>query len=210
MIVIENLSKKFKGRYVLKNMSYEFEEGIIYGLYGRNGSGKTMLLRALSGLIIPSEGTVKYDDKILHKDFSFPPSLGVIIEHMELLPQFSAFDNLKILSKINNIATDEDIVSAIEKVGLDPSSTLKTKKYSLGMKQRLNIAQAIFEKPKYILLDEPSNALDDSGVELMYELLREEKRKGNIIIIASHNKEDLHELCDKVIKISEGEIIDEG
>lgn len=139
MIVIENLSKKFKGRYVLKNMSYEFEEGIIYGLYGRNGSGKTMLLRALSGLIIPSEGTVKYDDKILHKDFSFPPSLGVIIEHMELLPQFSAFDNLKILSKINNIATDEDIVSAIEKVGLDPSSTLKTKKYSLGMKQRLNI-----------------------------------------------------------------------
>ncbi|MEG0909558.1 MAG: ATP-binding cassette domain-containing protein [Bacilli bacterium] len=206
MIEIENVSKQIKKKDILKNVTYKFEEGHIYGLYGHNGSGKTMLLRALCGLIIPNSGVVKIDDKILHKDLSFPPSIGIVIENMELLPQFNAFDNLKILSDIKKVATDEDIKSAIIKVGLDPDSKMKVRKFSLGMKQRLNIAQAVFEKPDIILLDEPTNALDEESVKKIYDLLFEEKERGAIIIIASHNKEDLSELCDTTIKVVDGSI----
>jgi ABC-2 type transport system ATP-binding protein len=163
-----------------------------------------MLLRALSGLIVPDSGVVKIDDKVLHKDLSFPPSIGIVIENMELLPQFNAFDNLKILSDIKKVATDEDIKNAILKVGLDPDSKMKVRKFSLGMKQRLNIAQAVFEKPDIILLDEPTNALDEESVNKIYDLLFEEKERGAIIIIASHNKEDLSELCDTTIKVVDG------
>ena len=201
---IKNYCKSIKSRPILNNVSYNFEYGKIYGLYGHNGSGKTMLLRAIAGLLVPDSGSVVIDGKVLHKDMSFPPSIGIVIENMNLLPQYNAFDNLKILGKIKKTATDEDIKTALERVGL--KSDLKVKKFSLGMKQRLNIAQAVFEKQKIILLDEPTNALDNDGVQLIYKLLKEEKERGALVVITTHHKEDLEEVCDVVLKMTEGEL----
>ena len=207
MIQLQNVSKKIKTNQVLNNISYTIEEGKVYGLYGRNGSGKTMLLRAVSGLIRLDSGSIYVDGKKLHEEISFPDNTGIVIENMELLPRFSARQNLKILAKIRNKADDRSITEALKRVGLDPDSTLKVKKFSLGMKQRLNIAQAIFEKQKLILLDEPTNALDEKGVGLIYDIIREEREKGAVIVIATHHKEDLEELCDVVLKIDEGKIV---
>ena len=197
-------SKSIKSRPILNNVSYNFEYGKIYGIYGHNGSGKTMLLRAIAGLLVPDSGSVVIDGKVLHKDMSFPPSIGIVIENMNLLPQYNAFDNLKILGKIKKTATDENIKTALERVGL--KSDLKVKKFSLGMKQRLNIAQAVFEKQKIILLDEPTNALDNDGVQLIYKLLKEEKERGALVVITTHHKEDLEEICDVVLEMTEGEM----
>lgn len=204
MVEIKNYCKSIKSRPILNNVSYNFEYGKIYGIYGHNGSGKTMLLRAIAGLLVPDSGSVVIDGKVLHKDMSFPPSIGIVIENMNLLPQYNAFDNLKILGKIKKNATDEDITTALERVGL--KSDLKVKKFSLGMKQRLNIAQAVFEKQKIILLDEPTNALDNDGVQLIYKLLKEEKERGALVVITTHHKEDLEEICDVVLEMTEGEL----
>ena len=204
MVEIKNYCKSIKSRPILNNVSYNFEYGKIYGIYGHNGSGKTMLLRAIAGLLVPDSGSVVIDGKVLHKDMSFPPSIGIVIENMNLLPQYNAFDNLKILGKIKKTATDEDIKTALARVGL--KSDLKVKKFSLGMKQRLNIAQAVFEKQKIILLDEPTNALDNDGVQLIYKLLKEEKERGALVVITTHHKEDLEEICDVVLKMTEGEL----
>lgn len=204
MVEIKNYCKSIKSRPILNNVSYNFEYGKIYGIYGHNGSGKTMLLRAIAGLLVPDSGSVVIDGKVLHKDMSFPPSIGIVIENMNLLPQYNAFDNLKILGKIKKTATDEDIKTALERVGL--KSDLKVKKFSLGMKQRLNIAQAVFEKQKIILLDEPTNALDNDGVQLIYKLLEEEKERGALVVITTHHKEDLEEVCDVVLEMTEGEL----
>ena len=163
-IQIKNLSKEIKGKYILDNINLTFEQGKIYGLYGRNGSGKTMLLRALAGLLIPTEGEIDMDGKVLHKDMDFPENVGIIIENTSLLPQFDGFTNLKQLGKIRNVATDEDIDKALDTVGLK-GETKKVKAYSLGMRQRLSIAQAIFEKPELLLLDEPTNALDENYIK---------------------------------------------
>lgn len=207
MIKIVNLHKQIKHTEVLTNINYSFEPGKIYGIFGKNGSGKTMLLRSLAGLIIPTSGEIFIDNKQLHQDISFPPSMGIIIENMELLPQFDARTNLKILAEIKKIASKEDIDNAIDRVGLTPHIDKKVKKYSLGMKQRLNIAQAIFEKPAVILLDEPTNAIDDQGIELINQLLLEEKQRGATIIIASHHKEDIAPLCDVTIRMDQGKIV---
>ena len=204
MVEIKNYCKSIKSRPILNNVSYNFEYGKIYGIYGHNGSGKTMLLRAIAGLLVPDSGSVVIDGKVLHKDMSFPPSIGIVIENMNLLPQYNAFDNLKILGKIKKTATDENIKTALERVGL--KSDLKVKKFSLGMKQRLNIAQAVFEKQKIILLDEPTNALDNDGVQLIYKLLKEEKERGALVVITTHHKEDLKEICDVVLEMTEGEM----
>ncbi len=209
MIVIDNVSKTLKGNKVLDHIDYVFEEGKIYGLFGRNGCGKTMFLRMIAGLIIPDEGTVTIDGKVLHKNISFPESTGIVIEHMEMLPEYSAYDNLKILAKINKIVNDEDIIKVMQDVGLDPYSKKKVRKYSLGMKQRLNIAQAIFENQKIILLDEPTNAIDEDGIQLIYEKLKELRADGATIIMATHNKEDIEELCDEIIRIDGGRIVNE-
>ena len=204
MIEVKNVNKTLSSRQVLENINYNFEYGKVYGLCGTNGSGKTMLLRAIAGLIIPDSGEIVIDGKVLHKDISFPPNVGLVIENMTLLPGYNAFDNLKLLSEIKQTATDEDIKSAIKRVGL--KSDLKVKKYSLGMKQRLNIAQAIFEKQNIILLDEPTNALDGDGVKLIYNIIREEKERGALIIIATHHEEDLKEVCDTILVMSEGRL----
>ena len=203
-IIIENLSKTIKNNKILDNVNLTFESGHVYGLVGRNGSGKTMLLRAICGLIFPDSGKVIIDGKQLHKDISFPESCGIIIENTDLLPNFSAFDNLKMLSEIKNTANDNMIKSAIKSVGLDPDSKKKVKTFSLGMKQRLSIAQTLFEDPDILLLDEPTNALDEDGVNDVRRILLERKKKNKLIIIASHNKEDISLLSDTVISVSNG------
>ena len=203
-IIIENLSKTIKNNKILDNVNLTFESGHVYGLVGRNGSGKTMLLRAICGLIFHDSGKVIIDGKQLHKDISFPESCGIIIENTDLLPNFSAFDNLKMLSEIKNTANDNMIKSAIKSVGLDPDSKKKVKTFSLGMKQRLSIAQALFEDPDILLLDEPTNALDEDGVNDVRRILLEQKKKNKLIIIASHNKEDISLLSDTVISVSNG------
>ncbi|MFP7255178.1 ABC transporter ATP-binding protein [Terribacillus goriensis] len=210
MITLMNVEKTIKKQLVLKNVNAIFERGKIYGLIGKNGSGKTMLLRAIAGLIIPTKGEVHIGGHVLHKDISFAPNCGVIIENMTLLPQYTAVENLEILSKIKKVASRDDIIKTIQRVGLDPDSNLKVKKYSLGMRQRLNIAQAIFERPDIILLDEPTNAIDDSGVELIYQLLQEERERGTTIIIASHQKEEIAAFCDEVLVMNEGELQPNG
>ena len=202
-IQIKNLSKEIKGKYILDNINLTFEQGKIYGLYGRNGSGKTMLLRALAGLLIPTEGEIDMDGKVLHKDMDFPENAGIIIENTSLLPQFDGFTNLKQLGKIRNVATNEDIDKALDTVGLK-GETKKVKAYSLGMRQRLSIAQAIFEKPELLLLDEPTNALDENYIDKVREILLREKDRGAIVIIASHNKDDLGILADEIISMSDG------
>ena len=197
-------------RQVLDNVSYTFKSGFVYGLYGQNGSGKTMLLRAISGLINLDSGSIFIDGEKLHDKIEFPPETGIVIENMELLPECSAKRNLQMLAKIKNIADEKDIIFSLERVGLDPDSDKKVKKFSLGMKQRLNIAQAIFENQKIILLDEPTNALDEEAVQLIYKIIREEKSRGATIIVATHHKEDLKEVCDVILKIAEGKIVEEN
>ena len=149
---------------------------------------------------------MEIDGKILHKDISFPPSVGIIIENMELLPKLTAQENLQALSQIKKTASEEDIIDTLKRVGLDTDKPVK--KYSLGMRQRLNIAQAIFEKPDLILLDEPMNALDEDGVNLIYKVLKEEKERGACIIMATHNKSDFSSVCDKILKVSEGRMVE--
>lgn len=204
MVELKNVNKSLSKRLILDNISYKFEYGKVYGLCGTNGSGKTMLLRVICGLIVPDSGEIAIDGKVLHKDISFPPSVGIVIENMTLLPGYNAFDNLKLIAQIKKVASDDDIRNAINRVGL--KSDLKVRKFSLGMKQRLNIAQAVFEKPKIILLDEPTNALDDSGVKLVYDIIKEEKERGALIIVATHHEADLKEMCDVILRVSEGRL----
>lgn len=210
MIELKHVTKVIRKNTVLDDVSFTFENGKVYGLYGENGSGKTMLLRAMAGLIVPTAGEVISDGKCLHRDISFPENAGIVIEHMELLPKFSAKENLRLLAKIRRNASEEDICRALQRVGLSPDLEKKVKKYSLGMKQRLNIAQAIFEKQTAILLDEPTNALDEEGVSLIYRIIEEERDRGAVIVIATHHKEDLQKVCDQVLRISRGRIIEEG
>ena len=210
MIQLQNVTKRIKENTVLDNVSYTFKSGFVYGLYGQNGSGKTMLLRAISGLINLDSGSIFIDGEKLHDKIEFPPETGIVIENMELLPECSAKRNLQMLAKIKNIADEKDIIFSLERVGLDPDSDKKVKKFSLGMKQRLKIAQAIFENQKIILLDEPTNALDEDAVQLIYKIIREEKSRGATIIVATHHKEDLKEVCDVILKIAEGKIVEEN
>lgn len=206
-ICIKNLTKSIKGNTILDNINYKFEAGNIYGIYGHNGSGKTMLFRAISGLIRPTSGSINISGKELHKDIDFPESIGVVIENPEFWPNYTGWQVLKMLSNIKNIINDEDIEEALFRVGLEPNDKKTIKKYSLGMKQRLGIAQAIMEKADIIILDEPTNALDEDGIELIHKLILEEKKRGAIILIASHNKYDIDILSDIKLRMNGGKLI---
>lgn len=181
------------------------ESGKIYGLFGRNGSGKTMLLRLIAGLIHPSSGQVIIDGKILHKEMDFPESIGVLIETPDFWKGYTGKKVLKTLASIKNQISDDEIENTMRRVGLDPEDGRTVRKYSLGMKQRLGIAQAIMEKPDILLLDEPTNALDKNGVIQMREMMREEAKRGAIVVIASHNAQDLKH-CDCYFEIEEGTV----
>ena len=204
----KKISKSIKGQMILSDIDLQLESGKIYGFVGRNGSGKTMLFRALSGLMKADTGEISCDNNILHKDISVLPNLGIVLENAGLYPEFTGFKNLQMLSKMRNQISDEEIRKAIERVGLNPDDKRTFRKYSLGMKQRIVIAQAIMEKPDIIMLDEPTNALDDNGVEEIRKIIMEEKERGALILLASHNKEDIRLLADEILYMQNGKIVD--
>ena len=203
-IEIEHVSKKIKDALVLDDVCMTLESGNIYGFQGVNGSGKTMLMRAVSGLMYPTSGTISIDGKVLGKNMAFPEKIGMLIENPAFIDSYTGYDNLKMLASINK--GEVDISRALETVGLNPQDKRKYRKYSLGMKQKLAIAQAIFEHPKLLLLDEPTNALDEESINDIRKLLLELKEKGVLIIVASHNKEDIELLSDVKINMADGKI----
>lgn len=205
---VSSLTKTIGTAKVLDNISFNVEKEKICGFVGKNGSGKTMLFRCICGLVKPTIGTVLISNKELWKEINVPTSVGVVIENMGLWSHLNGFDNLKILAKIKNIATSQQIKDTITRVGLDPNDKRPFRKYSLGMRQRLIIAQAIMEKPEMLVLDEPTNGLDESGVELIRNVILEEKQRGATILLASHNKEDIACLCDTIYSIKEGALSD--
>lgn len=206
-IEIDNLTKKFGDATVLNGISISFEKNKIHGLIGRNGSGKTMLLKCICGFIIPTTGTIKVEGQQIGKDCDVPESVGIIIEAPGFLPNYDGYTNLKFLATIKNNISKDQILAAIEKVGLDPKSKKHVGKYSLGMRQRLGLAQALMEDPDILILDEPMNGLDNQGVEEIRKLLLELRDQGKTIILASHSKEDIEILCDTVHELDRGEII---
>ncbi len=207
-IEIHHLTKVLKGQEVLKDVNLTLEKGEVCGLYGHNGSGKSMLLRAIAGLIQPTKGTVMVFGDQLGKDISFPHSMGLVIENVGFWPYYTGYENLKTLASIQNKITNNEIQENIRRVGLDPEDKRTYHKYSLGMKQRLGIAQAVMEKPDLILLDEPTNALDDEGISLVREIVKEENERGATIVLASHNKEDLSLLCGSFYKMADGRLME--
>lgn len=206
-IRVESLNKTFRGTQVLEDINYTFTSSKIYGLAGKNGSGKTMLLREISGLIHPTSGRVLIDGKQLHRDISFPPSMGLIIEKPEFLGDMSGFENLKMLAGIRKIVTDEQIKEWMRRFALAPDAKQPMRKYSLGMKQKIGIIQAIMEEPELLILDEPFNALDEESVNLCWSILRTLRQAGKLIIITSHHKEDIEQLCDNTLLMEDGKLI---
>lgn len=207
MIELQNVTKVFREQIVLQNVHATFAPGLIHGVIGRNGAGKTVLLRLLCGLMRPTKGQVVADGKQLGQDMDFVPDAGIIIETPCFLPYLSGFQNLRELASIRNLISRGEIAAAMEKVGLDPASRKRVGRYSLGMRQRLGIAQAIMEHPRYLILDEPMNGLDTQGMEDMRKLLQKQKEAGVTVILASHSMEDIRLLCDTVYRIQDAALI---
>ena len=205
-ITVKNLTKKFKEATVLNDINVEFEAGKVHGLIGRNGSGKTMLMKCICGIVPYKTGEIRVNDKIIGKDVDIPANVGVIIETPGFLPNYSAYNNLKFLAKISNKIGTIEIKNAIESVGLNPYDKKHVGKYSLGMRQRLGLAQAIMENPDLLILDEPMNGLDKDGVKDMRQYLLDLKAQGKTILIASHSAEDIDVLCDTVHEMDKGKI----
>ncbi len=206
IISIENLTKKFGDVTVIDNVNLSIERGKIYGIIGRNGSGKTVLFKLITGYLSPTGGRVVVSGKEIGKDIDFADNIGIIIENPGFLKGYTGFKNLAYLAGIRNVIGKEEIRESMEKVGLDPDSNKKVGKYSLGMKQRLGIAQAIMENPEILILDEPMNSLDNQGVEEIRKLLMELRDERKTIVLASHNKEDIEILCDKVCEMDRGKL----
>lgn len=208
VIDLSNVSKSFKEGAALSEVTKAFESGKIHGIIGRNGSGKTVLLKCICGFIPLTGGEITVRGKKIGKDVDIPDNIGIIIEAPSFLPNYSGYGNLRLLASINRRIRKEEIRAAITTVGLDPQSKKHVGKYSLGMRQRLGIAQAIMEDPDILILDEPFNGLDISGVEEMRRLFLALKAKGKTILLASHSKEDVELLCDTVIRMDKGRIIE--
>jgi len=208
-IKIENLCKEIKGISILNNINMELESGKIYGFRGVNGSGKTMLMKAICGLIRTNSGNVYIDGEKVGKDIEFPKSVGVLIENPGLIGSYSGFENLRMLADIKNKTSDEEIKDMLRKLGLDPEDKKKVKKYSLGMKQKVGIAEAFIDTPELLMLDEPFNALDDKTVEILKGMIKEYRREDRIIILTSHDAGMLEDLCDKIYYLEEGKLVKE-
>lgn len=204
MIKVEKLSLTIKEHEILKNINHHFDKGKIHGLIGRNGSGKTMLMKCICGFVKPTEGTVRVDGKQIGKDCDFPENVGIIIETPGFIPYYSGYRNLKLLADLNKKIDGDKIKETMKQVGLDPNLKRHVKKYSLGMRQRLGLAQAIMENPDLLILDEPMNGLDKEGVADMRKYLLDLKEQGKTILIASHSSEDIEILCDTVCEMDKG------
>ena len=202
-VELKNVSKRLNDVTVLEDISLTLESGTIYGLKGKNGCGKTMLMRMMAGLIYPTSGI---DGEILHKDIATPRSIGILIENPAFLPGYTGQRNLELLAGLTGKADRTQIAKTMSRVGLDPNDKRTYRKYSLGMKQRLGIACALMECPDLILLDEPINAIDEKGVPKIWEALQEEKQRGALIVLACHDTEELTSLADQIITIEEGKI----
>lgn len=205
-IQVKNATKIIKGTVILKNLELELEGSKVYGLQGPNGGGKTMLMRLISGLIRPTSGQVIIDGKLLGKDMDFPPSLGLLLENPAFLPGYTGLKNLELLAHLQAKVGTEQIRKTLADVGLEPDDKRKYRKYSLGMKQRLGIAAAIMEQPELILLDEPTNALDGKGVEQIIELIRRERDRGALIVMACHDASILESISDVILTVAEGNV----
>lgn len=205
-IVVNEVSKSIYGVPIINSISMKLVSGNVYGFQGINGSGKTMLMRLICGLIYPTKGEIIIDGKRLGKEITFPQSVGLLLENPAFLDSYTGFENLEMLASIKNIITREEIHEAITSVGLDPLDKRKYKKFSLGMKQRLGIAAAIMEKPDILILDEPTNSLDSSGVSLVKTILAKERERGAIIILACHDLRILQDVSDEIFLLEQGKI----
>lgn len=205
-IAVEHGYKSFGSQTVLRDINIVMESGNIYGLIGRNGSGKTVLLKCLIGFMQLSQGRILLDDTIEREKGKFLQNVGFIVNQIGFLPELSGFKNLKYLASIQGIADKEAIQQAMKQVGLDPDNRKKVKHYSVGMKQKLGIAQAIMENPDVLILDEPMNGLDEASVTLIRNLLLDLKQQGKLIILSSHNREDIELLCSQTFRITDGQI----
>lgn len=203
-VSVQHVYKDFKGEQVLRDVTHDFEAGKIHGIVGNNGSGKTVLMKCICGFLFPASGKIFVDYKQVGKDMDFPENLGLIIETPGFLPQYSGLKNLEILASLNKKIGRDAIKKMIRRVGLDPDMKKPVGKYSLGMRQRLGIAQAIMENPSLMILDEPLNGLDKHGVNEMRELIKGLRSEGKTILLASHNQTDIDELCDTVCEIDAG------
>ena len=207
-IIFENVTKTIRGKTVLQGVTLSMEAGRVTGLRGINGSGKTMLLRLLAGLIHPTEGRITIDGKTLGTDMEFPPSMGLLIENPAFLGQYTGAENLEMLASLHQNVTKEDVRALLEKVGLAADGDTKYRKYSLGMKQRLGIAGAILGEPELLLLDEPTNALDTKGVELPRSIIQEERQRGAAIVVACHDAAFLESVSDEIYCLENGQLTD--
>lgn len=206
MIKVECISKTIKGRKVLIDVDLTAEPGRVTGLSGVNGSGKTMLMRVISGLVRPTSGFVSVDGKRIGSDLTFPKSIGMLIEAPAFVDSYTGFMNLKLLSSIRNIVEEEGIIASIERVGLDPYDRKKYRKYSLGMKQRLGIAAAVFERPDVVLLDEPTNALDSKGIDILKSIVFEQKERGAVVMVTCHDDQILRDMADEIYFMDSGRV----
>lgn len=209
-INVVNYSKIIKGRVILEDVNLSLESGRIYGLKGVNGSGKTMLLRALCGLIYPTSGYVEVDGEKLRKNISFPRSVGALIESPAFLDNFTGYKNLEMIASLKEIASRQDIEEALAETGLDPHDARTYKKYSLGMKQKLGLACCFMEKPDIILLDEPFNALDEESVEKIKKIMIRHKERDALIVLACHDGQSLLSLSDEIYNVVEGRVTKAG
>lgn len=206
-IIVDHVSLQIKKAKLLSDINLTLHSGKVYGLRGRNGSGKTVLMKCICGFMRPTEGSVSVNGKVIHRDMDFLPSAGIIIEEPGFFPNYSGFQNLKILAGIQNRITDDKIRQMMEMVGLDSAMKKSVGKYSLGMRQRLGIAQAMMEDPDILVLDEPTNGLDEDGVEWFRQFILEQKEKGKLILLASHSREDIEMLSDEVYFMEKGTLV---
>ena len=201
MIQLENVSKRFQGRVIFDEASAKFDKGVTYGLVGPNGTGKSVLLKMIVGFLKPDQGTLTYSPELEAKRGTWPRHIGAIIDRPAYQPQLTGYENLEYLARIQNKIGKPEIVAALQRVGLDPENKTLVSKYSLGMKQKLALAQAFMENPKIIILDEPFNALDKASVQMVRDLMRSFKSEGKTVIFTSHNQADIDELADHVYEI---------
>lgn len=208
LIRFNRYTKILGSNRVIDDVSLSMKSGKVYGFKGQNGSGKTMMMRAVCGLILPTEGNVTIDDKIVGKDISFPQSVGLLLENPAFVNGYSGFKNLKMIASISKKIGDNEIAGAMEKVGLDPKDKRHYRKYSLGMKQKLGVACAVMEKPDLLILDEPLNALDEDGINCVKDIVREAKERGALVIVTCHDNEELYEMSDEIFILEGGRIKD--
>ena len=207
IIEIRNLTKRYGNETVLDKITMKLSSGKIYGFIGRNGSGKTLLMKHICGFVKPSSGEIYINGRMVGKDMDIPENTGIIIENPGFLPDYSGLMNLRFLAALRGKIGRTEIREYMKLVGLDPDSKKHVGKYSLGMRQRLGLAQALMEDPEILLLDEPLSGLDNDGVQEMYNILLEQKKRGKLIILASHSKEDIGTLCDEIFRFDKGSVI---